>query len=66
MDGRKRLRANICRLVFSASIYKIWRNWNETKHGSQPKTEEQMLEKISWEIQTRILGKVKFKKEFRK
>lgn len=37
---KKSLTANLCRLVLSSTAYNIWRNWNETRHGSQPKTED--------------------------
>lgn len=42
----KSLRADICKLVFNALIYNIWRNRNETRYGSHPKTEEQMPERM--------------------
>jgi len=58
----KSLKANICRLVLSATVYNIWRNRNELKYGNHPKTEEQLMQKIFWEVRTRVLGKGRFKK----
>jgi hypothetical protein len=50
------------RLVLSASVYKIWRAQNDIRHGGQPKTEEQILKFIFWEVRFRVSGKGKFKK----
>jgi len=36
---KKSLNVNVCRLVFGSTMYNIWRNRNEIKHGSHPKTE---------------------------
>jgi hypothetical protein len=52
----------LCRLVLSSTVYHIWRARNEIKHGGQPKTEEQILKVIFWEVRSRILGKGRFKK----
>jgi len=35
---KKSLNVNVCRLVFGSTMYNIWRNRNEIKHGSHPKT----------------------------
>lgn len=59
---KKSLHANICRLVLSSTIYNIWRNRNEIKHGSHTKTEEQILQRIFWEVRSKVLGKGRLKK----
>jgi len=43
------------------TVYNIWCNGNELKHGSHPKSAEQVLQQIKWEVRSRILGKGKFK-----
>jgi hypothetical protein len=40
----------------------IWRARNEIKHNGQPKTEEQILKIIVWEVRYRLLGRGRFKK----
>jgi len=40
----------LCRLVLSSIVYGIWRARNEIKHHGQPKTEEQTLKLIFWEV----------------
>jgi hypothetical protein len=60
--GKKTLHASICRLVFGASIYNIWRTRNEIRHGGSPLSEDQLLQKIHVDVRSRILGKGKFKK----
>jgi hypothetical protein len=52
----------LCRLVLSSTVYGIWRARNETKYHGKPKTEEQILKIIFWEVRSRISGKGKFKK----
>ena len=47
-------------MVYDSTVYNIWRNSNEIKHGSQLKTEEQVMQKIKWEVRAQILGKGKF------
>jgi hypothetical protein len=51
-----------CRLVLSATVYGIWRDRNEIRFGGQPRTEEQILKLIFWEVRFRISGKGRFKK----
>jgi hypothetical protein len=40
---KKSLKANVYRLVLGSTVYNIWRNRNELKHGTQHKTDEQIL-----------------------
>jgi hypothetical protein len=58
----KTLLGTICRLILSSTVYSIWREINEIKFGGQPKTEEQILKFIFWEIRYRVSGKGKFQK----
>jgi hypothetical protein len=57
----KTLSAFLCRLVLSSTVYNLWRARNEIKHHGQPKTEEQILKSVFWEVRSRILGRGKFK-----
>lgn len=59
---KKTLIRVLCRLVLSAVVYNIWRARNAIKFQGLPKTEEQILKQIFWEIISRIFGKGKFKK----
>jgi tryptophan synthase beta subunit len=43
---KKTLLAYVCRLAFGATIYHIWRNRNEIRHGGLHKTEVQILQQI--------------------
>jgi hypothetical protein len=54
----------ICRLILSSTVYSIGRERNEIKFGDQPKTEEQILKIIFWEIRYRVFGKRKFQEEY--
>ncbi|XP_059442158.1 uncharacterized protein LOC132174537 [Corylus avellana] len=60
--GCKSLKAMLCRLVLGSVVYNIWCTRNEIKHAGHPKTEEQLLKKILWEIRTRVVGKGRFPK----
>jgi len=51
-----------CRLVLSAAVYGLWRARNELRFGGHPRTEEQILKMIFWEIRFRLSGKGRFKK----
>jgi hypothetical protein len=52
----------LCRLVFGSVVYRIWQARNEIRFHGHPKSEEQILKLIFWEIRTQISGKEKFKK----
>jgi hypothetical protein len=43
-------------LVFGFVVYNIWRTRNEIRHDGVPKTEEQLLKHIFWEIKSRVYG----------
>jgi hypothetical protein len=58
----KALMGVLCRLILSSTVYGIWHARNAIKHSGQPKTEEQILKSIFWQVRSRISGKEKFKK----
>jgi hypothetical protein len=52
----------VCRLVLrSFTVYGLWRARNEVKHGGHPRTDEQILKHIFWEVRSRVAEKRKFK-----
>lgn len=55
----KKMLGVLCRLVLSSSVYHIWRARNEIKLQGHPKTEEQILRQIFWEVRNRISGRGK-------
>jgi hypothetical protein len=59
---KKTLAGILCRLVFSSAVYNIWRARNEIKFHGHPKSEEQILKLIFWEVHIRMSGSSKFKK----
>jgi hypothetical protein len=52
----------LCRLVLHSAVYHLWRARNEIKHNGHPKTEEQVLRLIYWDVRSRISGKGRFAK----
>jgi hypothetical protein len=59
------LHATLCKLVFSSLVYNLWSLWNsmnEIKHNRHPKTGEQLLKVIFWEVRSKILENEKFLK----
>ena len=54
---KKTMLASLCCLVFGATIYNLWRNCNEIRHGGLPLTEEKLEQKIHRELRTRVAGK---------
>jgi hypothetical protein len=51
-----------CRLVLQSAVYHLWRARNEIKHNCCPKTEEQVLRSIYWDVRYQISGKGRFTK----
>jgi hypothetical protein len=51
------LNATLCRVCLSTAVYNIWKQRNGIKHANQLKTEEKIVQRISWEIRTRIVMK---------
>lgn len=58
----KTLKANVCKLVWSAAVYHLWRQRNDIRHGNPPKAQEKVLQEVVWDVNNRIRGKGKFKK----
>jgi hypothetical protein len=58
----KSMEGIVYRLIFSSTVHGIWCAQNEIKHHGQPRTEEQILKSIFWEVRTRISGRGCFKK----
>ena len=52
----------LCRLVFGAVVYNLWHTRNELRHAGSPRTEEQILKKVMWEVRTRLAGSDNFPK----
>jgi DNA-binding transcriptional regulator/RsmH inhibitor MraZ len=46
--------------VPGSTVYNIWKNRNELKHGTQPRVEEQILQRIKWEVRAQIVGRGNF------
>jgi CHASE3 domain sensor protein len=47
-QNRKGLKAVLIKLCLSASVYSLWRERNNIRHGNQIQTEEKLIQKISW------------------
>ena len=60
--GKKSLLFILCRLVFGAVVYNLWHTRNEPRHAGSPRTEEQILKKVMWEVRTRLAGSDNFPK----
>jgi hypothetical protein len=58
----KKMWGILCRVVLSSTVYNLWRARNEIKQHGLPRTEEQILRMIFWEVRYRISGKGKFVK----
>ena len=43
--------------MFSSIVYNLCHTKNELRHDGVPKTEEQLLKQVFWEIKSRIVGK---------
>jgi hypothetical protein len=59
---KKTMAGVLCRLVLSSVVYNIWKARNAIKYQNAPKSEEQILKQIFWEVRSRIFGRGKFKK----
>jgi hypothetical protein len=58
----KRMWGVLCRLVLQSAVYHLWRARNEIKHNGCPKTEEQVLRSIYWDVRFRFSGNGRFAK----
>jgi hypothetical protein len=55
--GKNYLNCLICRLVLGSVVYNLWKTRNELRHDSVPKTKEQLLKQVFWEVKSRLAGK---------
>jgi hypothetical protein len=58
----RKLKAALCKLSWSATVYNIWRQRNGLKHGNKLKSEEKVVQNITWEVRARIMAKGRFKR----
>jgi len=52
-------------LILSSTVYGIWRARNEIRHNGHPRTEEQILKAILWEVRSRISWERVFQEEYK-
>jgi len=45
------------KLCFAVTVYNLWMERNFLLHGRTPKTEEEILSRIRWEVKVIILAK---------
>jgi len=46
----------VCKLAWCSAVYNIWRHRNDVKYGHKANAKEKMLQKVCWEVRTRIIG----------
>jgi hypothetical protein len=46
----------VCKLAWGSAVYNIWRHRNDVKYGNKMNAKEKMLQKVCWEVRTRIIG----------
>ncbi|GLT52885.1 hypothetical protein SLA2020_261960 [Shorea laevis] len=59
---KKILKAYVCRLALGSTVYHIWKNRNELKHGTHPLSEDHIIQRIKWEVRSGVISKGSFKK----
>jgi hypothetical protein len=57
----KSLKACLGRLCLGATVYQLWSQRNDLLHCNNPRTEEDILTQIKWEVRARVLAKGHFK-----
>ena len=55
-------KAYTCRLALGSTVYHLWQNRNALKYDNHPLSEDQLIQKIKWEVRVRLMGKGKFRK----
>jgi hypothetical protein len=58
----KGMRESLCQLSLGAVVYHLWLQRNNLKKGNQPRTEEEIVKSITWEIRARMMAKCRFKR----
>jgi hypothetical protein len=58
----KSLKTSLCKLIIGAAVYHLWKQRNDLLQGNIPRTEEDLVAQIKWEIRSRIMAKGIFKR----
>jgi len=56
----KSLKNCLGRLCFAAVVYHLWKQRNALLHGNNPRSEEDILAQIRWEVRARIMAQKHF------
>jgi hypothetical protein len=56
------MQATLCKLCLAATAYHLWKQMNDLCHRNTPRTEENIIVQIKWQVRMRILYKGQFKK----
>jgi hypothetical protein len=51
------LQVSLCKLCFAATVYHVWKQMNDLCHGNTPRTEEDIVVQITWEVLSKIMAK---------
>jgi hypothetical protein len=51
------LGSSVRKLCFGAAVYHLWLQRNALIHGKTPRTEEQIISRIRWEVRSRVMAK---------
>lgn len=57
----KNIKTSLYKLSFWACVYHLWKQRNDLLCGNTPKTKEDMVDSVRWEIRARIMVKWTFK-----
>jgi hypothetical protein len=57
----KSIWTTLCKVCLGASIYHLWRQRNDLLHGNVPRTEEQIIAHIPWEVKKKIMARCRIK-----
>jgi hypothetical protein len=57
----KRIEGESMPVSLGAVVYHLRMQRNNIKHGNQPRTEEKIVKRITWEIRARMIAKGRFK-----
>jgi hypothetical protein len=54
--------ATLCGLCFGATVYHLWRHRNDLLHDNSPRSEEDLVKQVKWEVRSRVLARCSAKK----
>jgi hypothetical protein len=57
----KSIWTTLCKVCLGASIYHLWRQRNDLLHGNVPRTKEQIIAHIPWEVKKKIMARCRIK-----